>query len=126
MATPPATVSPAPALPATETGTAGADAVTVEVAHARPERQCLLAVTVPAGSTVAEVLAQSGLQHVFPDLDWQVQPVGIWSRPVPLTTPVQPGDRIEVYRPLQLSPATTLRQRDKTRRKERGLPPRTK
>ncbi len=121
MAIPAAT----PAIP--ETADAAATAlITVEVAYERLEQQCLLSVTVPAVSTVADVLKQARLEQRFADLDWQRQPVGIWSRVVALDHPVQAGDRVEVYRPLQLDPATTLRQKDRTRRKERGLPPRTK
>ena len=62
-----------------------------------------------AGMTVANVLEQSGLLDSYPELVGM--PVGIFSRAVPLDTPVKSGDRIEIYRPLTLDPMETRRQR---------------
>ncbi|MFN4290651.1 MAG: RnfH family protein [Permianibacter sp.] len=97
---------------ATETSAATVPAtVAVELAYARPDRQWLLALTVPQGATVAAVIQQSGLLERCPELDLAVNPVGIWSRPVALDQTVQAGDRVEIYRPLRLDPNATLRQR---------------
>ena len=93
--------------------------VTVELAYARPDRQWLLTLSVPANSTVAAVIAQSGLLAQCPELDLDQNAVGIWSRPVPLTQPVQAGDRVEIYRPLRLDPNTTLRQRERAKQRRR-------
>jgi uncharacterized protein len=97
--------------------TAATDTVVVELAYARPEQQTLLALNVPPGSTVVQVIEQSGLLKRYPEIDLASNTVGIWSRPVPLSQRVQAGDRIEIYRPLLLDPTTTLRQREKAKRK---------
>lgn len=91
--------------------------VVVELAYARPDRQWLLALTVPQGATVAAVIQQSGLLERCPELDLAVNPVGIWSRPVALEQPVQAGDRVEIYRPLRLDPNATLRQRERAKQR---------
>lgn len=97
---------------------AGAPAeLAVELVYALPTEQCLLALTVAVASTVEQVIRQSGLLSRYPEIDLACNPVGIWSRPVPLSQPVQAGDRIEIYRPLVIDPATTLRQREKAKRR---------
>lgn len=102
----------------TANAAAGAPAeLVVELVYALPAEQCLLALTVAATSTVEQVIHQSGLLSRYPDIDLAHNPVGIWSRLVPLSQPVQAGDRIEIYRPLVIDPATTLRQREKAKRR---------
>ena len=43
--------------------------IQVEVVFARADRQCLVAVTVPQNSTVADAIAASGIASSFPDED---------------------------------------------------------
>lgn len=82
--------------------------IPVEVALARPGRQFLVALTVRAGSTVAEVLAQvaPALGADAPD---GARAVGIFGEIVPRERIVQPGDRVEIYRPLPADPKDTRR-----------------
>ncbi|HBI21042.1 MAG TPA: RnfH family protein [Legionella sp.] len=61
------------------------------------------------GMTVAKALEQSGFLDRFPEL--VNGPVGIFSRAVSRDVLVQPGDRVELYRPLRLDPMETRRQR---------------
>lgn len=65
-------------------------------------------------STVAEVLQQSGLYEQHPEC--QAFKIGIFAKPVALEQIVQPGDRIEVYRPLTLNPMDKRRLRAKQAR----------
>lgn len=83
----------------------------VEVVFALEERQSLVSVSVPAGSTVADAIDSSGLRDLFPDCDLLQLAVGIWGRPVDRQRKVQSGDRIEIYRPLQMDPMEARRQR---------------
>lgn len=90
--------------------------------QAREVHECAL--SVPAGSTVQSVLAQllaTGQPGVAPgDLArLPFMPVGIWGRKVALTQQVQAGDRIELYRPLQVDPKVARRQRFKRQGKGR-------
>jgi len=83
----------------------------VEVAHATPHRQVLLAITVPAGCTVAQAIERSGIRTHFPDLAVDPDAVGIFGRKVPPDQVLREGDRVEIYRPLQTDPKESRRQR---------------
>lgn len=83
----------------------------VEVAYARPERQRIVELHVPAGSTVREAAVRSGLQQQFPELDLQSCPVGVFGVSVADAHRVQDGDRVEIYRPLINEPREARRQR---------------
>ncbi len=87
-----------------------ADKVTIEVVLAIAERQVLREVAVPAGATVAEAIARSGIADEFPELEVESLTVGIWGKVVDRSKPVQVGDRIEVYRPLPIDPRDARRQ----------------
>lgn len=88
----------------------------IVVAYATPQRQVELVVAGDACS-VAEAIERSGLLSMFPDIDLDIQPVGIHSRKVSLDALVSPGQRIEVYRALTLDPnqARLLRAKQKSR-----------
>jgi uncharacterized protein len=66
---------------------------------------------VAPGSTVGDVLNQSGILETHPEVKGLA--VGIFSEPVALDTPVKAGDRIEIYRPLLVDPKEKRRQRAK-------------
>lgn len=100
-------------------GEAIADNITVEVAYALPKQQTLLTISAINGATVEQVIQQSGVLQQFPQIDLDVQKVGIWSRPVKLTDQVKEGDRIEIYRPLIADPKD-LRRRRAEKAKDEG------
>lgn len=83
----------------------------IEVAYARPDRQWLLALEVPTGATARDALLASGLLAGCPELQIGEPVLGVWSRKVTADTLLDPGDRLEVYRPLQADPKTARRQR---------------
>ena len=83
----------------------------IEVAYALPYRQCLRCLKVPSGSTVREAIVQSGVLSKFPEIDLESVKVGIFSRSVGLGDLLKSGDRVEIYRPLILSPTDARRLR---------------
>jgi putative ubiquitin-RnfH superfamily antitoxin RatB of RatAB toxin-antitoxin module len=88
-----------------------AERVSVEIVVATPDRQVLMELTVEAGATVADVIAASGIASRFPELPVQDMPTGIWGKPVARDCTVREGDRVELYRPLQIDPREARRQR---------------
>jgi putative ubiquitin-RnfH superfamily antitoxin RatB of RatAB toxin-antitoxin module len=88
-----------------------ADSLSVEVVLATPERQVLLSVNVAEGASVADAIARSGIASQFPDMAIADMQVGIWGRPVSRDNPVRVGDRIEIYRSLEVDPREARRQR---------------
>ncbi len=87
--------------------------IDVEVVYAAVDRQLLLKVAVPVGTTVRAVLAESGIGEQFPELDLATCPVGIFGKVIadPERRPVQAGDRIEIYRTLLADPKEVRRLR---------------
>jgi putative ubiquitin-RnfH superfamily antitoxin RatB of RatAB toxin-antitoxin module len=87
------------------------DRLAVELVLAMPGEQVLLALDVDEGATVADVIACSGIASRFPGLAVGEMPVGIWGKRVSRDTVVRQGDRIEIYRPLEIDPREARRQR---------------
>lgn len=89
-----------------------AEQIRVEVAYVDPERQFLRAVTLARGATVADAIQISGLS-VEIGRGRDIHDVGIWSKPATMTTRLADGDRVEIYRPLQIDPKAARRARIK-------------
>lgn len=106
--------------------------ITIEVVYALPAQQFLIALQVPEGSTAAQVLERSGFKTQFPGVDFAAQGMGVFSRPLdgrgnpaPDEYIMRDGDRLELYRPLQVDPKKARLQRaakKKTLQKSTGKP----
>ena len=85
----------------------------VEVAYALPDKQRIVALDVPVGTTVREAVLQSGLDTQFPDLDLTTADVGIFGKAgaKPETQALNEGERVEIYRPLIADPKEVRKQR---------------
>jgi putative ubiquitin-RnfH superfamily antitoxin RatB of RatAB toxin-antitoxin module len=95
-----------------------ADKIMIEVAYALPERQTLIALEVPAGTTLEQAIALSGICRQYPEIDLAVNRVGIFSKLTTLDAPLQAGDRVEIYRPLLIDPKEARRRRALTDRQK--------
>lgn len=93
------------------TGKRDKQRIRVEVAYALSERQVLLALEVEEGSTVRQAIERSSIVLQFPDIDLARGRVGVFGKIVPLDTPLQDGDRVEIYRPLIADPKQARRER---------------
>jgi putative ubiquitin-RnfH superfamily antitoxin RatB of RatAB toxin-antitoxin module len=78
--------------------------VDAEVAYAREQAQALVAVTGASGMTVAEAIERSGIPARFPEIDLDVNKVGIFGKVVKLDQVLASGDRVEIYPPLIADP----------------------
>ena len=72
----------------------------VDVAYADKHHQIWLKLNVDNGADIENVIIQSGLSELVPELDIKTQKVGIFGKLSKLNTKVNEGDRIEVYRPI--------------------------
>ena len=81
----------------------------VEVVFALGDRQVLAEVSVSEGATVADAIRTSGIAQEFSDYDLSSFSVGIWGRLVDREHIVAAGDRIEIYRPLEIDPRDARR-----------------
>lgn len=85
--------------------------IEVEVAYATPEKQQIITLRVPKGTTAYEAVVKSGITSEFPQIDIESDPMGIFSevldgkkRPLPGEYILGPRDRVEIYRPLIIDP----------------------
>jgi hypothetical protein len=80
--------------------------IAIEVAYALPERQRILALKVPVGTTMLEAAERSGIARVFEGLDLATAKMGIFGKAVadPRRHVLAEGDRVEIYRPLTADP----------------------
>ena len=87
-----------------------ADDIAIEVVAALPERQLLIALSVPATTTAREALALATIDRQLPELDFADCPLAVWGEPVSPERVLRPGDRLEILRPLQIDPRDARRQ----------------
>ena len=88
----------------------------VEVVYALKDRQFKKTVSLREGATLQDAIKASGVLEEFPDLDLAATPVGVYSRREALDSLIKSGDRIELYRALELSPTEARRLRAERKR----------
>lgn len=98
--------------------TAGAATVAIEVACALPERQLVVALEVPSGTTALDAVALAGIAAAFPEVTIDPARIGVHGRllgtrglPAAACYVLGEGDRVEVYRPLFADPKAARRRR---------------
>ena len=92
--------------------------IEVEVAYARPDKQKIIKIKVPAGTTAMEMVELSGIVREFPEIDLASAKLGLFGKHLgtkglagPDDYILQPRDRIEIYRPLLIDPKEVRRRR---------------
>ena len=87
--------------------------IPVEVVYAAVDRQELMALDMPVGTTVRAAAIASGMAERFPELDLTHCPLGIFGKLVadPEQRALEAGDRVEIYRPLLADPKEVRRLR---------------
>jgi len=83
----------------------------IEVAYASPEQSWLIPLSVEEGSTIKQAIVSSGILEQCPEINLEINKVGIFSKIIALDTLLRAGDRIEIYRPLILDPKEARRLR---------------
>jgi len=83
----------------------------VEVAYARPDAQVIMPVQVLPGATIADAIRLSKIMEAFPEIDLDVNKVGVFGKLGKLDNPLRAGDRVEIYRHLIADPKEVRRKR---------------
>lgn len=86
------------------------ETIEVEVAYARPDRQLVLKVEVPAGTSAIEAARLSGIEEQFPEIELGKNRLGVFGKLCKNDRPLNPGDRVEIYRPLLVDPRVARRE----------------
>jgi putative ubiquitin-RnfH superfamily antitoxin RatB of RatAB toxin-antitoxin module len=89
----------------------GNEMISVEVAYATPEKQLIIPLTVPLGTTAYDAVKLSAISEEFSEINIEKDEMGIFSKPLdgkgrPTADEYQlcAGDRVEIYRPLIIDP----------------------
>ena len=91
--------------------------LSVQVCYALADEQALIALELPAGTTVHQAIEASGILQRFPQIDLSTQAVGVFGKLKPLDTVLADHDRVEIYRPLLVDPKVSRQRRvEKTRK----------
>jgi len=89
----------------------------VTVVYATATAQHLLAVDLDDGATVVDAVHASGLLMLEPDVQLESARIGVWNRLCRPDTRLHEGDRVEIYRPLQVDPKEARRVRAELRKR---------
>lgn len=98
--------------------------ILVEVAYAVPNKQKIVRLDVPDGTTALQAVKQSQLDSVFEGLEFTDElKLGVWGKSVSGDRLLVSGERVEIYRPLLADPKEVRKARAaraKAARKEGG------
>ena len=84
--------------------------ISVEVALAEADRQTVLRLELPSGTTAGEALDASGIFTHHPGVDPARCAIGLFGKAIGRERRLRDGDRVEVLRPLLLDPRERRRQ----------------
>lgn len=90
----------------------------VEVVYAIPEEQLVIEIDLDEQATVADAINASGLYERYPVIEPGVTPVGIYGEKLHYNTVLSEGDRVEIYRPLEVDPMEARRLRARAQAKQ--------
>jgi len=85
--------------------------INVEVIYALPQRQDLVRLKLPVGSTLQQAVHSSGLLEKYPEIDLAKSKFGLYGKLSKLDSVLRERDRVEIYRPLIADPKEVRKQR---------------
>ena len=98
--------------------------IAVTVVYCAAAATWLAPLQVAPGTTLRQAIAACGVLKTFPELAATALEAGIFGHRRALDTPVADGERIEIYRPLQLDPKAARRLRAQARGQRKVRPKR--
>ncbi len=85
--------------------------IEIQVVFADTLEQIMIDLQVEAGTTVESAVEQSGIRARMTHIDLRLLTYGIWNQARSGQDIVSDGDRIELYRPLEVDPKEARRRR---------------
>ena len=92
----------------------------IELVYATPEVQEIIKIRATQGENIKDILLKIDILDKY-DLDMKTLKVGVFSFEVDINYILNDGDRIEIYRPLKISPIEARRYRAEKKRKAHKL-----
>lgn len=93
--------------------------IKIEVAYATSQRQVIIPLQISSTATIKQAIEQSGILKQFPEINLQINKVGIFGEIVQLNHLLHSGDRVEIYRPLTMDPKLARRLRAEKQKKRK-------
>ena len=87
------------------------ESIRVEVVYPLPQKQEIIAVSLPVGATVIQAIEASGILQKYPEIDLAKNKLGVFAKLVKPDTVLRDRDRVEIYRPLIADPKEVRKQR---------------
>ena len=87
------------------------ETIHIEVVYALADRQDVIPLTLPAGTTLKQAVEASGLTAKHQDIDLAKGKFGIYSKLAKPDAVLRDRDRVEIYRPLIADPKEVRKQR---------------
>ena len=94
--------------------------ISVSVVYALPGHQEKMVLSCPVGTTIRQAIAMSGIRSIITDLDFDKVEVGVYGFRRDYEYRLEDNDRVEIYRPLALTPTESRRLRAATRMRKTG------
>jgi len=88
-----------------------AETINIEVCYALAAKQDIVALKLPAGSTLGQALEASGFLVKYPEIDLKKNKFGIYAKLSKVDAVLRDKDRVEIYRPLIADPKEVRKQR---------------
>jgi uncharacterized protein len=85
--------------------------IPIEVAFAMPDRQLILEIEIEPGTTPIDAIKISSIDQHFESINVAECHFGIFGKAINNDYQLEPGDRIEIYRPLIADPKEVRRKR---------------
>ena len=84
----------------------------IEVCYALADRQELITLDLPEGSTALQAVEASGLLQKYPEIEpGGLNKLGVFAKLVKADAVLRDRDRVEIYRPLLADPKEVRRQK---------------
>ncbi len=94
--------------------------ISVSVVYALPDHQEKIVLSCPEGTTIRQALEMSGIRSIIADLDLDEVEAGVYGFRRDYDYRLEDHDRVEIYRPLALTPTEARRLRAAARIRKSG------
>ncbi len=94
----------------------------IQVVYAQIDQQRVYDLALPRGTSIEQAITASGILREVGAIDLAVNAVGVFGKLKPLTCVLNDGDRIEIYRQLEIDPKALRRLLAKRRGRAKRAP----
>jgi len=94
--------------------------ISIEVVYALPDEQRVVTIECEPPVTIEQAIRQSGLLETHPEIELEDDRVGIFGHRYALDHLLEDEDRVEIYRPLYMSPTEARKMRAASRKRRQN------